>query len=484
MKTRGVLIFLSLLTLGRGVWLSVQGVSPQEAYFWMCGERLAAAFFDGPPGTAFLVGALGFGAGDSMEWLHLTWPVFGFIAAWLAWLLARTLYDDLVAAWTVVTLNALPVFNEHCVTVGPAIPALALVLAGTLAAYSAIEGRRKDWVLAAALFALATLFRYEAVLVPFGLCIAVVATLKNRVRPDPLALAALILIPAAVLWPSMVWNAEWNWIAIAGGTFQTWWRPQPGGWASDVVEYFREFSFGAGLLLAGSVAGLARAAFRPGRHRFLLAVGGPTAFWAIYQFLIGRNFSGAAWFALVPLLIFLSVAGMHWRWMPLAGSVVVVIASVSTGLILREEGLMRGVWSALAGEMHAATREMPASEESGFLIAETAEQAAVLAVYFKATGQSKYPPVFVPESPALTSQFGIWPSYADFIESDKVPDEFFTEQQGHNPFIGRNALYMGADLPQTIKGAFAEVHPLRKVLLPAGGEVLIFLCLNYQTLPL
>ena len=70
------------------------------------------------------------------------------------------------------------------------------------------------------------------------------------------------------------------------------------------------------------------------------------------------------------------------------------------------------------------------------------------------------------------------------MASDLVVDEFFTEQKGYNLFAGRNALFLGSDLPQTIKGAFAQVSPLRKIQLPDGGELTIFLCLDYQTLPL
>ena len=92
--------------------------------------------------------------------------------------------------------------------------------------------------------------------------------------------------------------------------------------------------------------------------------------------------------------------------------------------------------------------------------------------------------MFVPESPDLSSQFGLWPSYADFVESDIVADEYYQEQKGVNPFIGRNAIFFGSDLPQTIKGAFQDVQPLRKITTPDGREFTIFLCLGYQTLPL
>ena len=485
MKPRSVFIFLSAVTLLRLAWLAIQGVSAQEAYYWKCGSKMAAAFFDGPPGTAFLVRMFGAVTGDSREILRLAWPLFGFIAAWLAWLLARTLYNDLVAGWTVVGLNALPFFNELCVTVGPGIPLMILTLAGMLAAYSAVEGRPLDWILSAALLALACLFRYEAALVALGLLIAVLSVLRKKEKPDALAAASLILLPAAALWSPLAWNAALDWIPIAGGTFQTWWRPQPGGWTRDLVEYFRQFSFAAGLALAGALVGLLWTAWhKQGPSRFLLVTAGPASLWALYQFLIGRDFSTAAWIAVVPLLMFLAEAGSRWRWMGVCSSAIVLIALVSSGLLLHEEGLQRAVGKTLAVEMHAASREMPASDGGGFLIAEDADLASLLTIYFKPVAPSEYPPVFVPESPALTSQFGIWPSYGNFIETDKATDEFFTEQKGYNPFIGRHALYMGAELPQTVKGAFSEVRPLRDIKLPDGKSMIIYLCLDYQTLPL
>lgn len=485
MKPRSVFIFLSAVTLLRLAWLAIQGVSAQEAYYWMCGSKMAAAFFDGPPGTAFLVRMIGAVTGDSREILRLAWPLFGFIAAWLAWLLARTLYNDLVAGWTVVGLNTLPFFNELCVTVGPGIPLMILTLAGMLAAYSAVEGRPLDWILSAALLALACLFRYEAALVALGLLIAVLSVLRKKEKPDALAAASLILLPAAALWSPLAWNAALDWIPIAGGTFQTWWRPQPGGWTRDLVEYFRQFSFAAGIALAGAFVGLLWTAWhKQGPARFLLVTAGLASLWALYQFLIGRDFSTAAWIAVVPLLMFLAETGSRWRWMGACSSAIVLIALVSSGLLLHEEGLQRAVGKTLAVEMHAASREMPASEGGGFLIAEDADLASLLTIYFKPVAPSEYPPVFVPESPALTSQFGIWPSYGNFIETDKATDEFFTEQKGYNPFIGRHALYMGAELPQTVKGAFSEVRPLRDIKLPDGKSMIIYLCLDYQTLPL
>jgi len=483
-KTKNILAFLGILTLIRIIWLATQGISPQEAYYWMCGDRLASAYFDGPPATAYLVRFLGFFTGGSLEILRFAWPLFALLASWLAFQWIRTTSNDVVAAWTVLALNALPIFNSHSVTIGPWMPALVCILGGLQAAYSAVEGRRKDWLPAAACFALACLFLYEAVLVPLGFCITILAVLRNKQQPDWAALAALVVLPLAVLWSPLAWNAKLEWIPIAGGTLQTWWRPQPGGWGRNLVEFFREYSFAGGLVLLAGLVALVLGGLKRGAGRFLLVAAGLPAFWAVYQFLIGRSFSTPAWLALVPVLAALIGFLARSRWMPLAGSAVVALALLQSAFMLREEGRMRGVWLSVAKEVHKATREIPASDGGGFLIAENTDQASVLAVFFKTAAGSEYPPVFVPESPALTSQFGLWPSYADFVASDLVVDEFFTEQKGYNLFAGRNALFLGSDLPQTIKGAFAQVSPLRKIQLPDGGELTIFLCLDYQTLPL
>ncbi len=484
MKTKNILAFLGILTLIRIIWLATQGISPQEAYYWMCSDRLASAYFDGPPATAYLVRFLGFFTGGSLEILRFAWPLFALLASWLAFQSIRTISNDVVAAWTVLALNSLPIFNSHSVTVGPWMPTLVCVLGGLQAAYSAVEGRRKDWLPAAACFALACLLRYEAVLVPLGFCITILAVLRNKQQPDWAALTALVVLPLAVLWSPLAWNAKLEWIPIAGGTLQTWWRPQPGGWGRNFVEFFREYSFAAGLALLVGLAALVLGGLKRGAGRFLLVAAGLPAFWAVYQFLIGRSFSTPAWLALVPVLAALIGYVARARWMPLAGSAVVALALLQSAVMLREEGRMRGVWLSVATEVHKATREIPASDGGGFLIAENTDQASMLAVFFKTSAGSEYPPVFIPESPALTSQFGLWPSYADFVASDLVVDEFFTEQKGYNLFAGRNALFLGSDLPQTIKGAFAQVSPLRKIQLPDGGELTIFLCLDYQTLPL
>ena len=59
---------------------------------------------------------------------------------------------------------------------------------------------------------------------------------------------------------------------------------------------------------------------------------------------------------------------------------------------------------------------------------------------------------------------------------------------GINPFILRSALYLTTErteqLPQAITAAFAGHRLLAKIAAPSGESLFIYLCSEYETLPL
>lgn len=484
MKTKSVFVFLAALAALRCGWVALHGIAPQEAYYWMCSERLAPAFFDGPPGTAVLMDAFDVFGLPALPAARFAWPVLAFAAGGLAWLLARRLYDGTVAAWTVILLNALPVFNSGAVTVGPAMPALVAVLAGMSVAWLAWSGHRIFWGAAGAAFALAACFRYEAALVPAGLLAMALASPRHRSRGDLAGLAAVAILSALALWRPMAWNSSWEWIPVAGGTLRTAWAFQAIGCAERLWDFFASFSVFAGLALLAGIVWMVREARQHGRPRFLLAVCGPLWIWWIYCTLRGEGGEIAALLGSVPVAIFVFATVRKSAWAASIASAAVVVALFAGGLALWRESLERAGWPALAREFRSAAREIPAGDKEGFFIAESPDLAAVLGYYLSEKQKGLPPPVFIPESPDLSSQFGIWPSYADFVESAQVADENFTEQKGINPFVGRSALFLGTELPQTIDGAFVSVSPMRRIRLPDGRIFTVFLCIDYQTLPL
>ncbi len=133
----------------------------------------------------------------------------------------------------------------------------------------------------------------------------------------------------------------------------------------------------------------------------------------------------------------------------------------------------------------ALAKAQPGHEKPLFLIAPDPDATAALGYYLAASGAE----VFLRESQDLSNQFGLWPRYDDFVATDKPADEFF-QKEGitTNLYLGRSALYLGDEpldaLPATIKSAFAKVSPLAELELPGGRKFRVYLCEDYQTMPL
>jgi hypothetical protein len=129
-----------------------------------------------------------------------------------------------------------------------------------------------------------------------------------------------------------------------------------------------------------------------------------------------------------------------------------------------------------------------------FLIARDAALASALALHLPDTSfvAPGHPPVYVVESPYADSQYALWPRYDQFVDTppsaaDVAPDPF-TEQAGANPFLWRSALYVTPQapdqLPQAITAAFAAHRLLAEITTPAGQTLRVYLCSEYETLPL
>jgi len=471
MKTKTLFLTLLAVTALRCGWVWMHEVSPAEAYFWMCAQRLAPGFFDGPAGTALIVRAFG----GSFDFARMFWPVLALFCSWSAWLFVRRIYEETTAAWGVLLLNALPVFNRAAVEVGPLMPALISVLTGLIFARLAWDGRRWAWAGAGVFFAAGLCFRYEVALVPAGLLAAVLAT--RRHRADLPGLAAMAVLCGLALWPPLAWNASLEWVPIAGGTWKSAWEFRFAPFLASLTGFCRAFSIPVVLLVFAGVVFLVHSARRHARAGFLLAAGGLAWAWCLYLLLRGGDAITAGWLGFVPAAAFLAASARKWSRGRAVWAAVIVLALASGFSGTRDPS-----WKAVAEELHLAARDLPAAEQSGFFIAEDPVLAAVLGYQIHAEG--RYPAVFVPESPDFSNQFAIWPSYADFVERAKATDEYFTEQKGENPFLGRNAVYIGHELPQTIKGAFAQVTPFKSIPGPHGKALTLYLCLGYQTLPL
>ena len=116
------------------MWLTEP--SPAEAYYYLCSQRLAPAYFDGPAGTA-LVTELASVYGKSDVIWRMTAPLWSLLATCACFGFVRQLSDARQAAYVALVLNVLPIFNSAALRVGPELSTLTFVILGMLAAWRA-----------------------------------------------------------------------------------------------------------------------------------------------------------------------------------------------------------------------------------------------------------------------------------------------------------------------------------------------------------
>jgi hypothetical protein len=96
----------------------------------------------------------------------------------------------------------------------------------------------------------------------------------------------------------------------------------------------------------------------------------------------------------------------------------------------------------------------------------------------------------------MVNQFSFWPRYDEFVElKPGIPrpeGETYTEENGINPFVGRDALFIRSgekeQVPHNIRAAFQSTERVGTIEVSRYGKVIrtwqVFLCRNYRTLPL
>ena len=517
MNTRLLLaLFLATLTVLRWSWNADHEISPEAAYLALCGNSPAPAYYDGPPGTA-ICAALGTAlAGSSALGAALLWPVFAFIATIALYQLVAPLCGTRAAFTLAILLNLLPAFNQASLVPGSALPIAMFALGFMACGWRGLDSGSVAWWLLAGLCAAGgLLFGYVAwFLVPsLGLVLLASRRWRKQFRAPGFWVAALP--PVLVLTMLLAWNAMHGWVHFIGGTWQTAftfdWLKLPSGLASATssLSPLVVVAVAAGFLSCLRVIRVAPKA----KFLALPALSALTV--AAYLVLSGSAASGiglAAAALALPLLAWLPAEPAASRTRstslplrlvhlmreaicsPLFLSGVFLTAALATFVSLaRTTPPGNPVSAPVVGEIEAL-RSANTQSQPVFLIAENAALASAIALHLQGADPSLpgHPPAYVLESPFADSQYALWPRYDEFAEAEApLPPgaaDPFTEQAGGNPFLGRSALYITTqapdDLPQAITAAFAAHRLLAEITTPSGQILRIFLCEDYQTLPL
>jgi hypothetical protein len=522
--TRAIWFFVLGLTAIRLTLLRTTDLSGDEAYYWMWSQHLAPGYFSKGPGVAFAIRASTAIFGSTEFGVRFWSPILGAGTALILYYFARRLFSEAVAFWTVIALNVTPIFNvgSFVMTIDPL--SVFFWSAAMFTFWLAVEQSPDftwSWALTGLLIGLGFLCKYTNALELIS--VALVLTLVPRLRGEFKRAGFYSLLGVFVVCaiPPIIWNAQHAWITFVhlrsrGGLDEST-GFHPAALLLFLVEHFVTYSPLLFCGLAWAVIASWRHTQRNFKLLYLLWFGVPV--FGLYFLLSINRASAPNWDCLAFLSLGL-LAAFYWheRSQTASGTQRWAVAAFSLGLLMSVIALDTDPLRSLG--LHFPRRD-PANRlrcwksatvaienlradfetkfgQKLFLIADERDRAAEISFYLrdKRIEGADHPPVYIVESQDLLNQFSFWPRYDEFIEqpapTSPSPNEVYTEENGINPFVNRNALYVQEGhkehAPHNIRVGFESSERVATIEVRRFGELVrtwqVFLCRNYRTLPL
>jgi len=524
--TRAVWLFVAALTAIRFSLLATTDLSFDEAHYWMWSERLAPAYFSKGPGIAFAIRASTAVFGANEFGVRFFSPVLAAGTSLLLFYFARRLFGAIAGLWVVIALNATPIFNIGAVVM--TIDALSIFfwIAAMFTFWLAVENPerfRGSWYLLVTglLIGLGFLCKYtnafELISVLFVL--ALVPRLRREFKRPRVYLLIGMFILCTI--PPIIWNAQHAWITLAHlrsrGNLDRGFGFHPAEVLSFLGQHFIVYSPLLFLAMAWGVIASWRRINHQFKILFLMWFGLPVF---VFYLLLSVNKSAAPNWDGLAFFGFGLVATYFW-WERIHTSVLVRICAsigVLVGLIMSVVALdtdslrvagyqfprsdpsdrMRG-WKSATEALAKMRNDLEAQlGEKLFLIADARDRASEISFYLrdKRVEGPGHPPAYIPESQDMVNQFSFWPRYDQFVElkpgMQRPEGEVYTEENGVNLFVGRDALFIRAGekgrVPHNIQAAFQSTELVGTIEVSRYGKVIriwqMFLCRSYRTLPL
>ncbi len=522
--TRAVWLFVLVLTAIRLSMLATTNLEFDEAHYWMWSERLAPAYFSKGPGIAFAMRASTAVFGPNEFGVRFFSPVLAAGTSLLLFYFARRLFSATAGLWAVIALNVTPIFNIGAFLM--TIDALSIFfwLAAMFTFWLALEKSPRfswHWPLTGLLIGLGFLAKYTNAfeLVSILLVLALAPRLRREfVRPGLYSLLVMFTICTV---PPITWNAQHAWITLAhlrsrGGVEQGF-GFHPGEILEFLGQHFLAYSPILFIALAWGVIGSWRRVNQQFKVLFLMWFGLPVFFFYLLLSInksAAPNWDGLAFFGFGLLAIYFwwkrveaSVLLQLCAGVALLIGLIMSVIALNTDL-LRTAGYelwrsdptdrMRG-WKSATDAVEKMRDDLEAKlGEKLFLIADARDRASEISFYLrdKRPEGPGHPPVYITESQDLVNQFSFWPRYDEFVElklgTPHPEGEVYTEENGINPFVGRDALFIRdgekGHAPHNIRAAFQSTEPVGTIEVRRYGKVVrtwqVFLCRSYRTLPL
>ncbi len=484
---RFVYLFLGALTLLRLAMIAMTELSPDEAYYFMWSRHMDICYFSKGPGVAAAIwlGSHLFGSGEFG--IRVLSPLLAAGTSLLLFSFACRLYSESVGAWTVVTLNAIPIFavGGLVMTIDPL--SMFFWMAAIYAFWLALERGSSSnlwWAATGLLIGLGLLCKYTNAMQYVSIVLLLLWTPKHRRELARLGFWLMTLMIALCLLPPLIWNSQHEWISVIhttvrGGLGKAF-HFHPGEFLTFLAMHFGVYSpliFGAMLWAGWTGLKRAQSHFKP---RFLLVFTLPL--FVMYFWLAINKAGEPNWTAPACLSLgLLAVAQWHEASEESARARRFCAAALGLGFamslfiidtdLLRQAGLplsydrelsalkenvpakppaalhflqlfddpsgrIRG-WKTTAEAVDDFRQKFEAASGHVFMIADKYQLAAELGYYLKnkPVEAPGHPPVYTPESQDLESEFSLWPRYDEVTDLSQVAHDYLAApvEEGKDP---------------------------------------------------
>ena len=528
-----IFIALGLLTILR-LWLAASiELSPDESYYYLWSQRLDVCYFSKGPGVALAIRLGTALLGASELGVRLLSPLLSLGTSLLVYSFTRRLFSENAALWALVGSSFLPILNVGSVlmTIDP-----LSIFFWTAALYTfwlALENalQREDqqlgsgwslwWPLTGALIGMGFLCKWINALQLLSILLILLSSNRFRGHFKQPGFWVMLAVFCVFTVPPVAWNAQHQWVTFSHVSERGGLRS---GFSLSLGEPLAFLGAHLGvyspLLFLAMLATIQREFPRARNHfkpRFLLLFTLPILL--LYLCLSLKKAGEANWTApgMISLLI---LAAAHWserapnsraarRFLGVGLGFGLLLSVLIMNIdLLRMAGLpypyrkdpskrLRG-WQAITEAVEGVRQKTEkALGAPVFLIANGRALASSVAFYLKEprTEGQGHPPVYTPESQAITDQYSFWPRYDEFVElkpGQRPRDPQYTEETGVNPFHGRTALYFTDGSEETAQGAissaFEKVEMVACFDIDRFGyplkQIRIFRCDNYRGRPL
>ncbi|MDR2457189.1 MAG: glycosyltransferase family 39 protein [Clostridiales Family XIII bacterium] len=187
-----------------------------EAYYWLWSKNLALGYFDHSPMVAWFIKITTLFSNCELA-VRFSSIIITIVISVLIWKLTKKLFNETIAAASVITLNTLPEMMMGSIIITPDTPVFLFFSLAIYYLYYLIEtNKTKYWYITGLFFGLSLLSKYTAVLFGLSLFVYIIADRKwpwfrNKHFYFMFCLSFILFLPV------IIWNSQHDWVSF---TFQ------------------------------------------------------------------------------------------------------------------------------------------------------------------------------------------------------------------------------------------------------------------------